>query len=418
MTISLLKSFRDRLSPKPATIVLLNDSSDQANYGALALVDGLKQIIAGAIPAHRLVPIPSHWLFDAADGLAAFWNGGQDLAQPQALWPDVADQFEIVAEEWLAGRGGPGAADFLARLSGADLVILNGEGSLYRTNVSAIRELFLAWFARTRLNIPTLFLNGLVHLTLVVPVLPAMVRKTFAVLDGVAVREPCSLRNLNEYVPGVAARFFPDSAYALDPDPGDTPRSVSDLVARLGGQDYFCFDPGSMPIDHQYGQRSALYQLISKLKQTGLQAVIVASSNLEGYAEQLARDTGSPYFPLQASYRDLMALLSGAKFQVTGRYHNPILGAMVGCPSISIATSSHKNHGTCEALGGLIGMPFDGTDLRTHTPAMLERAQDYIDHQATLRPSLQAAAARLRAQTAEMAPIILGALRQKLAVPA
>lgn len=418
MAISALKSFLSRLSTKPATIVLLNDCSDQANYGALALVDGLKQIIAGAVPTHRLVAIPSHWVMDASFGFASFWNGGRDLVQPQALWPEVADQFEIVAEEWLAGRGGPGAQDFLARLSGADLVILNGEGSLYRTNLSAIRELFLAWFARTRLNIPTLFLNGLVHLTLVVPVLPAMVRKTFAVLDGVAVREPRSLRNLSEYAPDIVARQIPDSAYSLSPDHGGTPPSVADLAGRLDGQDYFCFDPGAMPIDHKYGQRSAVYQLIAQLKRTGLQAVIVASSTMEGYDEQLARDTGSPYYPLQPSYRDLMALLAGAKFQVTGRYHNPILGAIVGCPSISIATTSHKNHGTCEVLGGLIGMPFDGTDLRACTPAMLERANDYLKNQATIRPSLQAAAAKLREQTKEMGSMIRGALQQELADPA
>ena len=62
---------------------------------------------------------------------------------------------------------------YLKALHGVDIVILNGEGSMYRTNLSAIRELFLAWFAKTRLGIPTIFINGQVHLTLVVPILPA-----------------------------------------------------------------------------------------------------------------------------------------------------------------------------------------------------------------------------------------------------
>src|SRR6185312_17283704 len=105
--------------------------------------------------------------------------------------------------EWTEGRGGPGAQEYLSRFEAADLVVLNGEGSLYRTNPSAIRELFLAWLAREQLGIPTVFINGMVHLTGVLPVLPAMVRKTFATLDAVAVREPCSLRNLRQYAPEV-----------------------------------------------------------------------------------------------------------------------------------------------------------------------------------------------------------------------
>jgi hypothetical protein len=125
-----------------------------------------------------------------------FVAGGAGMVQPPAIYPEVADQFDDLADEWLAGQGGPGAEEFLSRLRGADAVLLNGEGSLYRTNLSAIRELFVAWLCKTRLGIPTVYLNGRVHLTNVMPILPAMVRKTFAELDAVAVRDPFSLRNL------------------------------------------------------------------------------------------------------------------------------------------------------------------------------------------------------------------------------
>lgn len=197
MAIPFIKNTLRRVFGAHPTIVLLNDCRDQANYGALALVDGLEGLITAAVPGARLVTIPSHWVIDASFGFKAFWNDGANLRQPEAIWPEVADQFEIIAEEWQAGRGGPGVAEYLARFQGADLVVLNGEGSLYRTNLSAIRELFLAWYAKTRLGLPTIFINGLVHLTQVTPTLPAMVDKTFSALDAVAVREPFSLRNLN-----------------------------------------------------------------------------------------------------------------------------------------------------------------------------------------------------------------------------
>ena len=59
------------------------------------------------------------------------------MTQPKASFPEVADQFETVADEWLSGGGGPGAPEFLGPSPDADLVVLNGEGSLYRENLSA-----------------------------------------------------------------------------------------------------------------------------------------------------------------------------------------------------------------------------------------------------------------------------------------
>src|SRR4051812_25167904 len=111
-------------------IVLLNDCRDQVNFGANVLMDGLEEIVARVAPTATLVPIPSHWLVEksAFDGFVR----GVRLHQPQAIFPTVADEFETVAEQWRDGQGGPHAGEFLRMFDGADLVILNGEGSLYR----------------------------------------------------------------------------------------------------------------------------------------------------------------------------------------------------------------------------------------------------------------------------------------------
>ena len=124
---------------------------------------------------------------------------------------------------------------------------MNGEGSVYRTNLSAIRELFIAWLCKCRLGIPTIFVNATVHLTDVMPILPAMVRKTLPVLDAVAVREPLSLRNLAHYAPSVDVQLIPDSAFALtSADARETP--MSDIIsARIGGLPYFCLIPDLCP---------------------------------------------------------------------------------------------------------------------------------------------------------------------------
>ena len=83
------------------------------------LVDGLLEILSRRLPTSEVLPIPSHWVIDGRHGFGGFWGGGVGMTQPKASFPEVADQFETVADEWLSGDGGPGAAEFLVRLRSA-----------------------------------------------------------------------------------------------------------------------------------------------------------------------------------------------------------------------------------------------------------------------------------------------------------
>ncbi|MGO9856759.1 MAG: polysaccharide pyruvyl transferase family protein [Acidimicrobiales bacterium] len=396
--------------PPGPTIVLLNDCHDQDNFGAHALVDGLYRILMQTAPDATVQPIPSHWLLDVSNGLGAFNNGGAGMRQLHAAYPAVADQFEVVAEDWLHGRGGPGADELLSRLQGADLVVLNGEGSVYRTNLSAIRELFIAWLCKCRLGIPTIFVNGTVHLTDVMPILPAMVRKTLPALDAVAVREPHSLRNLAHYAPDVAVQLIPDSAFALTPDDARE-TSMSDFIRdRIGDAPYFCFDPGPMPLDHRPGRQSALYRLITALKDVTAHAVFVRAGRSDGHIEEIAKETNSLYIDTEVGYREWMTVARDAQFLLTGRYHNPILAAIMGCPSVTLGSSSHKVHGGCEMLE-VIGNPYDGTDLVSQTSSIVGHARDYVQHRAEVHGRLTAVCERRRTETMELSSLMSGVLR-------
>jgi polysaccharide pyruvyl transferase WcaK-like protein len=397
-------TFRE-VGSQPPNLLLFNDCSDQVNYGAEALVAGLIRILETAMPGHTLRLVPSHWVMDPEEGWQRYFHPGLSLVQPDALWPEVADQFEFVADEWLAGRGGPGVNAYLKALTGVDVVILNGEGSLYRTNFSAVRELFVAWFAKTRLGIPTIFMNGLVHLTGVVPILPAMARKTFGVLDAVVVRDPWSLRNAQEFLPGVPVTLIADSALALSPAIDKPGAGVEALFRQLGNTDFFCFDPGPMPIDYKFGNRSSMYRLILEMKHMVPQAVIVAN-NPVGWPmlKQLAADTGSVYLEYQPKYQDLMSVLARAKFQISGRLHNTILGALVGCPVISIGSTSHKVHGVCELLG--FDLPYDGTDLWSSMERIKADAARHLSGGPMLRSAIQQNAARLGVGSLEMGTLV------------
>jgi hypothetical protein len=392
-------------------VVLIDDCRDQVNFGANVLVDGLIEILQRGLPNPAITPIPSHWLMDTSGGWEAFVDAGEGLRQPEATFPTLADQFDSIGDEWLAGGGRAGAQEFIGRLRGADLVALNGEGSIYRTNQSAIRELFLAWFAKNRLGIPTVFINGMIHLTDVVPVLPAMVRKSLSGLDAVAVREPWSLRNLQAYAPEINARMFPDSAFAFARDDARDTAAVRHIRERIGNKPYFCFDPGAMPLDHRVPKRSALYELISRLQEVAPQAVLINSSPSDGYIEQIASETGGIYVDSIVDYREYMAVVEAAQFVVTGRYHNPILAALVGTPSITLASANHKVHGTCEVLDGLCGVPYDGTHLRPDFDRIVADANRHVSNRAGVREALLTLCERRRAEAYDLGPFVADAWR-------
>ena len=373
-------------------------------------MDGLYRILRRAAPSASIRPIPSHWLLDTSHGLGAFNNGGAGLRQLRAAYPAVADQFEFVAEEWLRGRGGPGAEELLSRFQAADLVVLNGEGSVYRTNLSAIRELFIAWLCKYHLGIPTIFVNGTVHLTDVMPILPAMVRKTMPVLDAVAVREPKSLRNLAHYAPWVEVQLIPDSAFALTSEDARVTSLSGFIRSRIGDRPYFCFDPGPMPIDHRPGRRSALYRLINALKDVTAEAVFVRNGPADGYIEEIARETNSLYIGTLVDYREWMTVVRDAQFLLTGRYHNAILAAIMGCPSMTLGSSSHKVHGACEMLE-IVGTPYDGTDLVSQMSSIADHAEHYVRQRADFHDRLTSICERRRADTMELSSLIRKVLR-------
>jgi polysaccharide pyruvyl transferase WcaK-like protein len=125
--------------------------------------------------------------------------------------------------------------------------------------------------------------------------------------------------------------------------------------------------------------------------------VIVKQPPYDNFLIDLAGSANAPVFGREHTYLQLMALQSKAIFQVTSRYHDFILGSIVGCPTIALASGSHKVHGACELMEGAVGMPYDGTDLRSCTPEIVARTRGYVAGPETLRAQLASRAEQLSA---------------------
>ena len=162
-------------------------------------------------------------------------------------------------------------------------------------------------------------------------------------------------------------------------------------------------------MDYRFGTRSAAHRLVKEMKQLVPQAVMVAS--VPGAApmlRKLAADTDSIYLEHQPSYKDLTAVLARAKFQISGRIHDAVLGARVGCPLIAIGSTSHKVHGVCELLG--FSEPYDGTDLWSSLERIKTRRRHPSGRRRHARNEISSNAARLSAESFEMGVVVKNVL--------
>ena len=406
-------------------VLLINDNSAHLNWGAQATPPALTQIIRDALPDCTIDVLSNEWLCRRYMRLKApfpewYLRRGRWLRLPfmtrfssrATLYPEIADDCEFWADEWLAGRGGPPAREFLAVAEKADLIVYNGENSIYRNTPEGCRGIFLLWLAKTRLGKRSCIVNHTAHMNDVRPIMSGLARKVFPVLDLVAVREPCSFANLKAL--GIKnAELFPDAVFALNPGKSSRARADEWRTAHgLGDQSYFCLStsalPVSMPRSLWDGEVTAM---VRDLKETlGLQAVLVAKDPWCLPLAEVARRTDAVYFGPEHEFQDLWPLFEGASLLVTGHYHYAIFGAMVGCPFIPLSANNHKMQGLCKHLGWARSDPFDITSLRTCRGEIVEEAGRLLHDRSELSAELIEKVDLLRKDTDRLGEKIAHAL--------
>ena len=87
-----------------------------------------------------------------------------------------------------------------------------------------------------------------------------------------------------------------------------------------------------------------------------------------------------------------------------------VLGALVGCPAVSIGSTSHKVHGVCALLG--FKEPYDGTDLWGNMESIKLQAANLLSKGAELRKQIEDNAALLAIKSYEMGIIVRNVLRK------
>lgn len=382
--------------------------------GAQATPQALVGILKASFPDCKITALPHDWLtrsyrrmwglfegqlfcVDRWKGIRLFLHKG---SSEEVFFPTVADDFDFWADEWMAGRGGPQGEEFCTLSKAADIIIYNGENSIYRNTPEGCHALFLLWLAKTRLNKPSCIVNHTAHLDGIRAIMNGMVKLVFPLLDLVAVREPCSQANLKAL--GISnAELFPDVVFSMKPSVDFGARVDAWLSRRgLSAQSYFCLSASGLPVSMPRGKwEGEVTTLVRELKNLGFQAVLVAKDPWCLPLAEVAKRTDSAFFGPEHEYGELWRLFEGASFLVSGHYHYVIFGAMVGCPFVPLSANNHKMQGVCEFLNWSRTTPFDVTSLRSCRCEIFEEARRLRDNRSGISEGLFKRAQEMQRET-------------------
>ena len=372
-------------------VLILNDGSEYENWGIQACIDGLKHIFGDcSVSTLRHLILHQKYSFEPKIFGKKIFNQDSRIANKlfteYLKTPKVADEIEYFCDLWVRGHGGPGSHQIVQALSSADVVVFNAEGSTYRKNIGAFRSLFLLYYAKTRLQKKSFFVNGSVTLSDVDATLPAYIEKIFHSIDGVCVREPKSARSIQEFTSFRDISVIPDSVFSLQPQ-----------ISETAVTDTFCFSLSMLPMQrYPIDKTNPIVNLVLNLSDKIGGCKFLAKDVEDQYLQKLSGVTGSQLLGKDVKYTAIEYELSKSKLLISGRYHHLIFALKVGCPVLPLKSSSHKIDGLMEFYKGLLPLPFDPTTLRTETPKILEYVDSFMN--SDLRQKIRERSEDLREQ--------------------
>lgn len=244
-------------------------------------------------------------------------------------------------------------------------------------------------------------MNGSVTLSDIDPMLPAIVEKTFSCITGVTLREPKSYRTVIERWPDLKSKVFlaPDSAFYEIYANDDAPINEIDLP-----DNYFCFSTSMMPIDfNENKENSSLVNLLLDLSSRFGTPVILARDIEDQFLNSLSKYLDCVVIGKRFSCEDVIEIIKGGQFLLSGRYHHLIFSYLSGTPFIALDTTSHKIKGLVElAIKNPIRNVFDPTNLKNCSGDIIKSALSLMDLDIERRKSIRDDAQKLGCQFSDV----------------
>ena len=307
------------------------------------------------------------------------------------------DELPVTFEEY------PDAADAVERgdrfeferdaIEACDVVLINGEGSIYDRQRKGRMMFFLAYLATQRYDTPCLLVNHTADLH--DPVMRELAENVYPMLEDVVFREPYSARAAEPFLSGsVEDAMGADAAFTYDPV-ADREQWAS-VVGREGyfdvwpdsasgfdpGEPYVCVGGSSIfnrPDRPAYDPEPAFEELCARLEAEIAPVVLTASCSSDAELfRPIAERHGYPLIGPHTPVRQAIDVLSQAELYISGRWHPSIYALVGGTPIVTLTANTHKTMGLIEQVG-LDAPTFDALELHEHVESIIELAGSYAE---------------------------------------
>jgi hypothetical protein len=359
-------------------ILLVNDTTDDNNLGCKATTNALYELIEERLPN-----------FEVMGAIKLFHTERPEIAPYIPTNPDELDMF---CSNWLKDMQNGVISYEMDKLKRCDVVLVNGEGSIYKDVLKCRYQLFICYLAKKYLNKKVYIVNHTADISLI----HDMAVRVYSLLDGIVAREPYSKAHLESF--GIKnITLAPDAVFKYDIP--NTEKLSGRLPVGFDINKKFMIIGGTSlnnPLYEQWFGKWSLedfYKMILSIRDlTGIQ-VLLSDVGGDDFLRNL--DKAQDIFYGKFSYTDYMILCTKALVHLSGRHHGSCLAAISGCPLLGLTANTHKMEGDFELLGWKFPV-YNFYKIKGDLDNILENVTRVINKNYILREKIRQSALQIR----------------------
>lgn len=286
-------------------------------------------------------------------------------------------------------------------LKECDIVVINGEGSIYDTQRTGRMNLFVAYMAKQHFGKPCILVNHTadIHNTCMAEI----VSHVYPLLDDIVFREPLSATECAAFLQGKNSAVGADAAFTYRPtaDPAWPSIAARDGYFSIWPDSasgfnpmapYVCVGGSSIylrPDRPEYDPIPGFMDLCKILQQKVGRVVLTAPCTTdEKIFRPISRELGLPLIGLATATQQAVDILGNARAYVSGRWHPSIFALTGGTPIVTLTANTFKTQALARHVG-LDAPTFNALKLHEKIEPIVELTRVYVEQGDNLRRKLR-----------------------------
>ena len=387
--------------------LLVNDTSDSYNIGGRANALALKMMLRDA-GVHKISSVHSNDISPYIDinrnrlllkhylslfvppvipkVKVKFFGEGRSNSEYDYKIPAKWSEFDTLSEYYLKEKKFQG---FIDLVDSVDVVVINGEGTIYGDRDESLFILFIAYLAKKYMKKPVIVVNHTLDAS--GGEIRKVVDNLYPLLDDIVFREYFSIEKFGHFH---KARFAADTAFAYK---AIRQKKLADISGRPGYYDvwpyqtydfnpnkpYVCISGSSIFYrkDMRFIDPTADFVELCKALQKKFDQVICISSDKpdDRFLTKVASSLKLPFLSCRTSLLQVLDVIGNARVFISGRWHPSIFAVNNGVPIVAFAAHNFKMKALMELMD-IDDKVYSADNLADLKDEIIKRTAYYYDN--------------------------------------